>query len=142
MEIRYATEGDLLRIAEMTRALTAHLGHRTFEWGVESHLKHVRRRFANPRYVHLVAVEDDQVVGFTGAELKSGRTAYLMKGYVEPGYRRRGIMRQMERELLEILRERGISTVYLLVDSNNQEGRATWAALGYETVRETMRKRL
>jgi hypothetical protein len=58
MEVRFATEGDLLRIAEMTRALTIH--HGAFEWTVESHLKHVRRRFSDPRYLHLLAVEDDR----------------------------------------------------------------------------------
>ena len=140
MEVRFATEGDLLRIAEMTRALTIH--HGAFEWTVESHLKHVSRRFSNPRYLHLVAVEGDRIVGFTGAELKSGHTAYMMKGYVEPEYRRRGIMRLMESKLVAILRERGIATLYLLVDSNNQEGKATWLALGYHTVRETLRKHL
>ena len=39
MEVLFAAEGDLLRIAEMTRALTIH--HGAFEWTVESHLKHV-----------------------------------------------------------------------------------------------------
>ena len=140
MKIRHATEGDLSRIAEMTRSLTLHLG--AFEWTVENHLKHVKRRFSNSRYVHLVAVEDDQIIGFTGAELKSKLTAYMMKGYVEPSYRRRGVMRQMEDKLVEILRERGVSTLELKVDSNNREGKSTWVALGYETIRETMRKQI
>jgi hypothetical protein len=30
----------------------------------------------------------------------------------------------------------------LRVDSHNQEGKATWMALGYETIRETMRKEI
>lgn len=140
MEIRYATEGDLFRIAEMTRALTLHLG--AFEWTVENHLRHVKRRFSNPKYIHLVATEDDKIIGFTGAELKSKRTAYMMKGYVEPIYRRRGIMRQMEGKLVEILRERGVSKIDLKVDSNNHEGKSTWVSLGYETIRETMRKQI
>jgi ribosomal protein S18 acetylase RimI-like enzyme len=124
----------------MTRALTLHLG--AFEWTVENHLRHVKRRFSNPRYIHLVAAEDDKIIGFTGAELKSKRTAYMMKGYVEPTYRRRGVMRQMEGKLVEILRERGVSRIDLKVDSNNQEGKSTWVALGYETIRETMRKQI
>jgi ribosomal protein S18 acetylase RimI-like enzyme len=140
VEIRLATEGDLYRIAQMTRDLTRHLG--AFVWRVESHLRHVKRRFANRRYIYLVAVEDEEVVGFTGAELKSSRTAYLMKGYVEPSHRRRGVMRQLEGALIEILREKGVSKVDLIVDTRNQEGRATWIALGYETTRETMRKQI
>ncbi len=140
MEIRYATESDLHRIAEMTRALTLHLG--AFEWTVGNHLKHIRRRFSNSKYVHLVAVEDRKAIGFTGAKLESARTAYMMKGYVEPSYRRNGVMRQMESKLVEILRERGVSTINLLVDSNNREGKSTWVALGYETIRETMQKQI
>jgi ribosomal protein S18 acetylase RimI-like enzyme len=140
MDIRYAVEEDLLRIAEMTRALTLHLG--AFEWTVENHLRHVKRRFSNSRYIHLVAVEDDEVVGFTGAEMKSGRTAYMMKGYVEPAYRRKGVMRLMEVKLVEVLRDIGVSKIYLKVDTSNQEGKSTWVALGYETVRETMMKRI
>ena len=141
MLIRAATEDDLYRVAEMTRALTVHLG--AFEWSVESHLKHVKRRFSKPRYIHLVAEDDDgHVVGFTGAELKSTRTAYMMKGYVEPEYRRRGVMRQMEARLVEVLRERGVNKIDLLVDASNPEGKATWSALGYETIRETMRKQI
>lgn len=140
MEIRSAAEADLYRIAEMTRGLALHLG--AFEWTVENHLKHVRRRFSNPRYVHLVAVEDGGIIGFTGAELKSKRTAYMMKGYVEPAYRRRGVMCQMEDKLVEILREQGVSKIDLKVDSKNLEGKSTWSALGYETIRETMRKRI
>ena len=140
MENRFATKDDLYRIAEMTRDLTLHMG--AFEWTVENHLKHVKRRFSNPRYIHLVAIIDGKIIGFTGAELKSKRTAYMMKGYVDPSYRRKGVMRQMEIKLIEILREKGVSKIDLKVDSNNKEGKSTWIALGYKTIRETMRKQI
>jgi hypothetical protein len=35
-----------------------------------------------------------------------------------------------------------VTKIDLLVDSNNQEGKATWTALGYETIRETKRKQI
>jgi ribosomal protein S18 acetylase RimI-like enzyme len=140
MEVRLATEDDLYRIAEMTRALTLHLG--AYEWTVESHLRHVTRRFTNPRYIHVVAEEEGEVVGFTGAEVKTSRTAYLMKGYVEPAHRRQGVMREMEAVLVEMLRARGVAKIDLLVDTGNPEGKATWQALGYQTIRETMRKEI
>ena len=133
-------EDDLYRIAEMTHDLTFHLG--AFEWKVENHLKHIKRRFANTRYLYLVAEEDGELLGFTGSEIKSKHTAYLMKGYVEPFHRRKGIMRQMESALVDILREKGISKVNLIVDSSNKDGKETWTTLGYVTVRETMRKHI
>lgn len=138
--IRFATGDDLYRIAEMTRDLTLHMG--SFEWTVENHLKHVKRRLSNPRYIHLVAIIDGKIIGFTGAEIKSRRTAYMMKGYVEPSCRRQGVMRQLEGKLVGILKEKGVSKIDLQVDSNNQEGRSTWIALGYKTVRETMQKQI
>lgn len=140
VKMRFATEDDLIIIAEMTRDLTRHIG--AFEWTIENHLKHVKRRFCNPRYIHLVAVEDEKTVGFTGAELKSKRIAYMIKGYVKPSYRRKGIMRQMEEKLVEILQKKGVSKIDLKVNSNNQEGKSTWIALGYKTIRETMQKQI
>ena len=65
-----------------------------------------------------------------------------MKGYVESTHRRKGVMRRLEGRLIEILREKGISKIDLKVNSKNREGRATWVTLGYETIRETMRKQI
>jgi hypothetical protein len=50
IKIRSATKDDLYRIAEMTRDLTRHLG--AFEWKVENHLRHIKRRFSNPKYIY------------------------------------------------------------------------------------------
>jgi GNAT superfamily N-acetyltransferase len=107
MKIRFATEHDLYRIAEMTRDLTHHIG--AFEWKVENHLRHIKRRFASARYIYLVAVEGKVIVGYIGAELKSKRTAYLMKGYVEPSHRRKGVMRRLEDSNNSLQQRRGIS---------------------------------
>lgn len=138
--VREATEDDLVRIAEMTRDLTLH--HGAFQWSVDNHLKHVKRRFFNPRYIHLVADLEHKVIGFTGAELKSGKTAYMLKGFVEPLYRRKGIMRYMEYTLETILKQRGVIKLDLKVNSRNIEGKSTWTALGFQTIQETMRKNI
>lgn len=138
MEIRLAKNDDLQRIAEMTKDLTIQLN--SFEWSVENHLKHVIRRFNNEKYIHIVAEIDNEVVGFTGAELKSKRTAYMLKGYVEKIHRKKGIMRRMETQLIELLKEEGINKLDLKVDPNNKEGLNTWTALGYKTISETRRK--
>ena len=140
VKIRFAREDDLYRIAEMTRDLTRHIG--AFEWKVKSHLKHIKRRFASGKYIYLVAVEDEAVMGYIGAEIKSKYTAYIMKGYVEPSHRRKGVMCRLEGKLIEILREKEVTKVDLKVFSKNQEGRATWTALNYNTVSETMRKQI
>jgi ribosomal protein S18 acetylase RimI-like enzyme len=138
MNIRLATKNDLYRIAEMTKDLTVHLG--AFEWTVENHLKHITRRFNNAQYIHIVAESNKEIIGFTGAEQKNKRTAYMLKGYVEPKQRKKGVMRMMEAKLIEILKEKGIARLDLKVDPNNKEGINTWTALGYETISETRRK--
>lgn len=138
MNIRLAKENDLLRIAEMTKDLTVHLG--AFEWTVENHLRHVTRRFMNVKYIHIVAEDNNEIVGFTGAELKSKRTAYMLKGYVEPSQRKKGVMRLMEAKLTELLKEKGVTKIDLKDDPNNTEGINTWKALGYESISETRRK--
>lgn len=138
MEIRLAKENDLRRIAEMTKDLTVHLG--AFEWSVENHLKHINRRFNNEKFIHIVAEIDNEVVAFTGAEIKSKHTAYMLKGYVETTFRKRGIMRRMETKLIELIKEKGINKLDLKVDPNNKEGLNTWTALGYKTISETRRK--
>ena len=48
----------------------------------------------------------------------------------------------MESKLIAILRERGVLKNDLNVDSKNQEGKSAWIALGYETIRERMRKNI
>lgn len=54
----------------------------------------------------------------------------------------KGVMRQMENRLIKIFREKGVTKIDLKVDSKNQGGKSTWIALGYETIRETMRKKI
>ena len=138
--IRTAKKDDLVRIAEMTRDLTIH--HGAFQWSIENHLKHIKRRFSNPRYFHIVATVHNKIVGFTGAELRSSKAAYMLKGFVEPSFRRKGIMRQLENRLEDILKEKGITKLDLKVNSNNEEGKSTWKALGFKTVQESMRKQI
>ena len=140
VRIRTAAQDDLVRIAEMTRDLTIH--HGAFQWSVRNHLIHINRRFSNPRYIHIVALVNNEIVGFTGAELKSTKTAYMLKGFVEPDFRRKGIMRKMESKLEDILREKGIAKLNLKVNSNNEEGKSTWKSLGFKTVQESMRKQI
>jgi ribosomal protein S18 acetylase RimI-like enzyme len=136
--IRSAKPDDLIRIAGMTKDLTVH--HCAFQWSVQNHLKHVERRFSNSRYIHIVALVNERIIGFTGAELKSTKTAYMLKGFVEPDFRRKGIMCKLEKHLEKILKQRGITKLDLKVNSSNKE--LTWSALGFKTIQQTMRKQL
>jgi hypothetical protein len=58
----------------MTGELTLHLG--VFEWTVENHLTHIKRRFSNQRFLHIIAEQDGILIGFNGVELKNKHIAY------------------------------------------------------------------
>ncbi len=48
----------------------------------------------------------------------------------------------MEAMLLEFFKQNNVSYVELMVLSSNELGKKTWTALGYQTFREYMRKKL
>ena len=110
-----ATEDDLQRIAEMTVDLINHTqsirveatGIRPWHTTVDKCLPSVRKRLENPKHVQLVAVEEGEVVGMIVAEVKTGSTAEIIKGYVEPAHRRRGISRRLDSALVKISEKRG-----------------------------------
>lgn len=73
-------------------------------WGVAGHPK---------RFV--VAIEEDEMVASSGAELKRG-AALLRSVAVHPRHRGRGLGRRMVREMLDRITFRGIKEIYLLTE--------------------------
>ena len=66
------------------------------------------------------------------SKLLSSKRGFIADAYVEPDSRRKGILRKLEKYVLNELKNRGIKIVELNVRSNNDEGRSTWNALGYK----------
>jgi aminoglycoside 3-N-acetyltransferase len=90
----------------------------------------------------IVAVTERDVVGMIVASVLSPQRGALDHAFVEPRYRRRGILRELEIEASAYLRERGCRDVELHVGAGNAAARAAWHALGYTPTLEYMERPL
>jgi len=82
------------------------------------------------RRVFVARVGGD-AVGILVAFRHSQERGLLEQAYVDPSYRRRGILRELEIDAAGFLRECGCRTVQLHVDATDEAARAAWRALGY-----------
>jgi ribosomal protein S18 acetylase RimI-like enzyme len=86
----------------------------------------------------LVAVEDERIVGFvngtldTGDGLLPGAAGEVDALHVVPAVRGRGLSRRLAETAVAWLRERGASTVRMLVCAEDAEAIAFWRSLGFE----------
>jgi ribosomal protein S18 acetylase RimI-like enzyme len=104
----------------------------------------------NPEARVLVAEVDGTLVGMAIGHVvdvflsfsRVGRVGQITAAYVDPSYRGREVMAELEQRLIEFFREEGLHYIELHVLSANETGRAVWRALGYSTFREQMRKRI
>ena len=82
-----------------------------------------------------VAVEDDSVVGFVHAVVDSDE-GHVLRLYVDPEFRRRGIGGRLLARAREELFESGVDTIYALALADNDRGTAFYRDHGFETVDE------
>lgn len=74
--------------------------------------------------------EDGGIVGAILAG-NDGRRGYIYHTAVSPGYRGRGIGRELVNAALKALEALGISKAALVVFARNEEGNAFWERLGF-----------
>ena len=137
---RFGGLADSRRIAEMIRDLKQHVdiaeNKRPMRWSVDKINNHVLHRLEKPdRYFYLVACFDQDIIGVIEAHFRTKKRLYLMKGFVEPAFRRRGIMRSLEKQLVSHATARKVSEIELEVRTGNKEGMATWESLGYKAIK-------
>ncbi len=97
-----------------------------------------------------VAVDEGEIVGFIAGEVIScflpisqiDKVGYIAGTYVIPSYRRKGILKQLEKIMQEFFKELGLKYLELYVLSSNNTGKSSWERMGYNTFREQMRKEL
>ncbi len=90
----------------------------------------------------LVAEASDRLLGVLVARAATGQRGVLEHAFVDPGYRRQGILRELEIEASTTLRERGCSAVGFELDADNHVARVAWTALGYAPSRESWERPL
>lgn len=143
---------DLLPLGEMAAETFQYPDHP--EWSVQADevesmatsMKNYRRMWPLIRLVQWLSPplrdvlrghvweEDGQVVGFTNVNRRGTTDVWYVSGVgVRPGYRRRGIARQLLTASLDLVREYGAHVVLLDVISDNYPAYKLYESLGFET---------
>ena len=87
----------------------------------------------NPLALWLVAVLDDEVVGYVGAQIVPDE-ADMMNVAVSSTHRRKGIARGLILELLDQLKEQGVRSLSLEVRASNSAAITLYDGLGFHQV--------
>jgi len=90
----------------------------------------------------VVAETPDKLVGMIVARAESGQRGVLEHAFVDPGYRRQGILRELEIEASTYLLEQGCTTITFSLDPDNHAAREAGMALGYAPTHESWERSL
>jgi GNAT superfamily N-acetyltransferase len=104
---------------------------------------HFQQQLDDGASAWFVAEDGGHIVGTAAAFLSSGTsnvlldiTATLAGIYVGPGYRRRGIARELTVRAMEWCKARGVAQIRLQA---SEAGRPLYESLGFKTFREMMK---
>ena len=96
-----------------------------------------------------LAVADGQAIGILRSVeapaspfLKPDRYCYVSSVYVDPRFRRRGVLRLLVDRAFEWCRQRGLSEMRLHSVGTRESASAAWDALGFEVVEQVRVRRL
>lgn len=92
--------------------------------------KSIASELNNPLALWLVAVEEEEVVGYIGSQTVPDESD-MMNVAVHPDYRRRGIAEALVTALCDALKERGSVSLTLEVRSSNEPAKALYEKLGF-----------
>jgi ribosomal protein S18 acetylase RimI-like enzyme len=133
MAIELVTKQDVVRIAEMYSKLYSHVWKRPDNSRKKEKLiNYVGIRLKRKNYFIYKATLRNKIIGTISSKLLSSKRGFITDAYVEPDSRRKGILRKLEKYVLDEFNNQGVRIVELNVRSNNKEGRSAWNALGYK----------
>lgn len=112
--------------------------------------KQLKESIGKKELITFIAKENENIIAFISGEVKDcflpissiKKVGYISGAYVLPNYRNKGIMKNLERLILEYFKSKGLSYTELNVITNNFIGKRCWESLGYKTFREQMRKKI
>lgn len=142
MNIRQATEEDIEAIRKVAEAAWENdypeiLSRETVDAGVEEwyELENIEADLKMHDAILLVAEVDDEVVGFAHA-IWARRTGHILRVYVLPDYRQRGIGGELLASVRDTLLRRGADRIQAMVLAENEQGNAFYESFGFEKVDE------
>jgi ribosomal protein S18 acetylase RimI-like enzyme len=148
VRVRPATLADAERIAELRLALLGEhkanaIYSRVRRDPMPRALDLTREQLASEQQVTFVATKGERIVGMLRCTDQRGHrllrpTRYAMIGtvYVEPGVRRRGVLRSLLDAAVAWSRERGLTEMRLQNAIDNPLALAAWDALGFRVVEQ------
>ncbi|MFC4541150.1 GNAT family N-acetyltransferase [Halosolutus amylolyticus] len=142
MELRRATATDVDAIREIaeTSWRTDYpdiLNREAIEDGIDEWYDpdRIQAELAEDDAVVLVAELDDEPVGFAHA-IRQQRTGYILRVYVAPDARGRGVGSALLTSARDALLTRGVDDVRAMVLAGNEPGNAFYEEFGFEKVDE------
>lgn len=151
--VRAATDADLdivvgLRLRLLAEEARSPLFARPRPDAEEQARALTRMQLASRTDVILLAVHHDVPVGLLRCAVshaarlvRPARYGFVTSAFVEPTFRKRGVLRALVHEAEAWCRLRGLGELRLHCTVENTEGNAAWAALGYDPV-EVVRRRV
>ena len=155
MDYRKAYSSEVEKIANLHNELAYYIQQQTHDdyWdfgkleteGLKEHLKNI---IAHEEAILLVAVEEQEIVGFLVGEIMTchlpissiKEVGYIAGAYVVEKYRGQGIMKNLEEQAVEFFINNGLKYVEVNFITNNVIAKESWKGMGYCTFREQARK--
>lgn len=154
MKVLKATKVHLHELAQLERQYMEHHvaldDYFAFKENMtETWLEYAHRIIDSALDEMLVAVEDDQIVGYMTGHIRKKVPIYQIEevgqigdNFVLPQYRRRGIFTQLLKAMLEWMRNQGIKHVEHPIAVKNAVGRIAWKKRGFEDLYVMTKKRI
>lgn len=154
MKVLKATKVHLHELAQLERQYMEHHvaldDYFAFKENMtETWLEYAHRIIDSALDEMLVAVEDDQIVGYMTGHIRKKVPIYQIEevgqigdNFVLPQYRRRGIFTQLLKAMLEWMRSQGIKHVEHPIAVKNAVGRIAWKKRGFEDLYVMTKKRI
>lgn len=92
--------------------------------------KSVSLELSNPLSLWLVAIEENEVVGYVGSQTVMGETD-MMNVAVHPDHRRKGVAKTLIEALIQALKERQSHSLTLEVRVSNEPAISLYERLGF-----------
>ncbi len=155
MDYRKAYSSEVEIIANLHNELAYYIQQQTHDdyWdfgkleteGLKEYLKNI---IAHEEAILLVAVEEQEIVGFLVGEIMTchlpissiKEVGYIAGAYVVEKYRGQGIMKNLEEQAVEFFINNGLKYVEVNFITNNVIAKESWKGMGYCTFREQARK--
>jgi len=130
VNVRVATEADLPRLSELWLTFESEIPAPSYvDVDHDRELREIEELVRD--HVALLAVQDEEPVGFLLARMKGSRLGYVSDLYVTPEARREGAATALMREAVSILGQRGAEVVQLEVQAGNDAARAVYDRWGF-----------